>query len=632
MSHQRTVLNSPKGRLDPFCLTSETDSRFLLLIMTVAGTTLNLGAMVLVALTQTESTLVEFAGAACVVLFVFGWTWFAARRQAARRIERDQLEAFPPSGSSQAEQAALEPMSAYVRRTVQSVPELKDAPIRFLWDGQSWEASGVTFGFARQWYVCLRQGLLLHFLQQKIEAFRAVLLHELGHVANRDLAKTTFSIQLGKCFQWTTLALLAIFDGLFVRKLLRVWLGVTSGDGLDEIIRLVVMTNLKSLVILLLVEIIRASILRVREYYADARANLWMGRVAPLFALLNSVEDETAPSQSHARPWMWVRQQFRARLAPLHPTREDRRAALTNRKWLFRPSQEVAFFAGLLIGISLNSNFLAFTAFQELPDMVSRYADPFVGNGASPQELLFGGALIQIAYALFFIGMALVCTFFVVAPMIGTLGVQLQRAAIADRVHPDELKLSTAGTIVRLAGIAGGGTVLGFWLTPLDNALSLSGRALWFAPLLALGWSALLATWLALLSRFSGRFLGRHRGTEFPRRKRRWLSIVSTIALLPALLVMTISQAMLTTVMIGAIELTEANGGGLLLGGLVVAWGLLPVVSAGIWGLGWVRLLRMERKTAAHSGRDWTLASDAVPAPRPSSAARAPAPSAPPPL
>jgi len=134
------------------------------------------------------------------------------------------------------------------------------------------------------------------------------------------------------------------------------------------------------------------------------------------------------------------------------------------------------------------------------------------------------------------------------------------------------------------------------------------------------------------MNRLSGRFLGGHRGAEFPKRKRRWLSIVSAVALLPALLVMTLSQAMLTTVTIRAIELTDANGGKSLLSAVVIAWLVLPIVSAGIWGLGWARLLWMERKTAARSGNAWAQASGAVAAPRPPSTARTPAPLAPPPL
>ena len=620
-----------KRTLDPFCLTSETDSRFLLLVMTVAGTTLNLGALVLVAVTKTESTLIEFTGAAALVLALFAWAWVCARRQAARQIERDGLAPFPPSGVPPAEAPPLAEMSKYLHRTVGAIPELEETPVQFLWDGEGLAASGVTFGFGKRRYVCLRPGLLVHWLQHKLEAFRAVLLHELGHVANRDLAKTTFSIQLGRCFQWTTAALLLVLDGMLVRRLLLNWIQNKTVSEMPAVVWSIVLANVKALAILLLVEMIRSSILRVREFYADARAGAWLGRVAPLFGLLREDEGGTA-LPAVGGPWGWAWRQFRTRLAPLHPTHEARRVALMDRRWLFRPSREVAFFAGLLIGVALNSSFLALNAFQELPEAVARFSERFMGNGAALYELVFAGALITLAQVLLLFGIAVMCAIYIVVPLIGTLGVQLQRAAIADRVLPGATRLSGWTTIARLAGLAGGGAVLGFWLTPVENAFSMRGRSLWLAPVYMLGWGLILAAWLALLSRLSRHFLGGHTGPRFPRQKRRCLALTAAVALLPALLAMTLTQATLTLVVEGLIELNEANGGAMLLRWLVLGWLCLPFVSAGIWGLGWLRLVWLDKRTAAPGGEDWALASRTVPRLRPPSAPRAPAPLAPPPL
>lgn len=614
----RGAAHLPPRHPDPFCLPSETDSRFLLLVLTIAGITLNLGAILTVAVTKTESVFLEFAGAVALTLIVFGWAWFSAHRQAARQVARDQLVPFPPAGVSPDEEKSLGQLAKYIQRTVRLIPELEDAPVQFVWDPKSWLASGVAFGFGKRPYVCLRQGLLLQFVKREIETFRAVLLHELAHVANRDVAKTTFSIQLGRCFYWTTFAVLLIMNGMVVRRLLSTWAAGSSWTTIGDILWLAAKINFKSLIAMLLVEVIRGSVLRVREHYADARASTWMGRAGPLLTLLQPAPREADPPPKLHKPWTWAWQQFRTHLVPLHPTNEDRCAALINRRWLFRPSREVALFAGLLTGLALNSNFLAFTALLGLTDWISRYTGHSLGNSGSTGLLLLAVVLMGFAFLLMFLGQVVLCTAFAVLPLAGTLGVQVQRAAITDRIQPSAAKLLSFSKIAGLAYTAGGGILLGFWLTPLENVLSLTGRALGMAPIYFIGWSAVLALWLALLRHLSSRFLGDHTGPDFPRRKRRLLSLISTGALIPTLLVMTLTQALLTPMVLGFAGLDPANQGApaLVRGVIGAAWLISPVLASGIWGLGWLRLFRLDTKTTGQRGTDWAWTPHAIPRPR----------------
>jgi len=457
-----------------------------------------------------------------------------------------------------------------------------------VWDPKSWHANGVAFGFDKRPYVCLRQGLLVQFLKREIETFRAVLLHELAHIANRDVAKTTFSIQLGRCFYWTTVAMLLIMNGMVIRRLGSTWAAGKSWTTIGDILWLAAKINCKSLIAMLLVEVIRGSILRVREYYADARASTWMGRAAPLLTLLQPAPHKAKPPQSAHKPWTWLWDQFRTHLAPLHPANEDRCAALINRRWLFRPSREVAFFAGLLTGLALNSNFLAFTALLGLTDWISRYTGVSLGTSGSTVLLLLAVVLTGFAFLLMFLGQVALCSAFAVLPLAGTLGVQVQRAAIADRIQPGAVRLLSRSRVAGLACVAGAGILLGFWLTPLDNDLSLTGRALGMAPIYFVGWSVVLVIWLALLWRLSSRFLGGHTGPDFPRRKRRALSIVSAGALIPALLVMSLTQTLLTPMVLGFASLDPANQDApTLVRGIVgAAWLISPLLASGIWGLG----------------------------------------------
>ncbi len=376
--------------------------------------------------------------------------------------------------------------------------------------------------------------------------------------------------------------------------------------------------NCKSLIAMLLVEVIRASILRVREHYADARASTWMGRAAPLLTLLHPAPRPVDRLQKAHAPWTWAWEQFRTHLVPLHPTHKDRCAALINRRWLFRPSREVAFFAGLLTGLALNSNFLVFTALLGITDWISRYTGLSLGRSGSTALLLLAVVLMGLAFVLMFLGQVVLCTAFAVLPLAGTLGIQVQRAAIADRIQPSAARLLSRSRVAGLACVAGAGILLGFWLAPLDNVLSLTGRALGMAPIYLLGWGLVLAIWLALLRRLSGRFLGGHTGPDFPRRKRRALSIVSAGALIPALLVMALTQTLLTPMALGFADLDPANRDApeLVRSILVAAWLIAPLLASGIWGLGWLRLWRLDRRTVRQPGTDWAWAPPALPRPR----------------
>jgi hypothetical protein len=402
---------------------------------------------------------------------------------------------------------------------------------------------------------------------------------------------------------------------------------------ISDILWLAVKINLKSLIIVLLVEVIRSSTLRVREYYADARARTWMGRAAPLLTLLRPAPCEIDRTTKTYKPWTWIWQQFRTQLARLHPTNENRCTALIDRRWLFRPSQEAAFFVGLLIGLSLGGNFLAFTALLELTDLISSYAGQTLGNSKSTGLLVLGVALMGFVLALILLGAIVICLAFAVLPIVGTLGVQVQRAAIADRLQPSAASLLSPAKIIGLACVAGGGILPGFWLTPLENALSFTGRALGMAPIYLIGWSLVLAIWLALLGRLSSRFLGGHTGPDFPRQKRRALSIVSTGALIPALLVMALTQAFLTPMTLEFSGLDPANQGVLALvrSILTAAWLIASFLAAGTWGLGWLKLWQLDKRTLDQPGTDWAWTPHAVPRPmQPPSAPAQALPVAPP--
>ena len=125
--------------------------------------------------------------------------------------------------------------------------------------------------------------------------FRALLLHELAHIKNRDVGRAYFTEAL-----WRSVILVIVIPFGVITGGLAIFscvLTLLSGKVEDWI--WLVIGNVLGLPTLLLIfgvplvvlATIRASLLRIREYYADWRAALW-GSEAPLTSVLKANADQ----------------------------------------------------------------------------------------------------------------------------------------------------------------------------------------------------------------------------------------------------------------------------------------------------------------------------------------------------
>ncbi|MEU1576760.1 M48 family metalloprotease [Streptomyces collinus] len=129
-------------------------------------------------------------------------------------------------------------------------------------------AGAVVYGRFGHYTVCLHAGLLVRRGTDP-EGFRAVVLHELAHIRNRDVDFASASTALWRVF--VVLALLPylyhegrmLFEGLFGLTDSPFWPGVASALGYSL---------LAGLVLVGLVHLARADLLRRRELHADAGA------------------------------------------------------------------------------------------------------------------------------------------------------------------------------------------------------------------------------------------------------------------------------------------------------------------------------------------------------------------------
>lgn len=180
---------------------------------------------------------------------------------------------------------------------------------------------GVAFGRVGRRRVELKSGLLAAARTDR-PAFRAIVEHELAHIRNRDLDASYLTLAL-----WRPFVLLALVVVLGYRDDLQgaAYFGKTPG-----LVAYVVM-------LVLLVYLARNSVLRNREYHADAYAARHEPGRAALIRLL-SVESE-------AEQW--------SRLAGTHPSRRHRRRVLEGAVPIPELGPGDAFVLGMLFALAL---------------------------------------------------------------------------------------------------------------------------------------------------------------------------------------------------------------------------------------------------------------------------------------
>jgi hypothetical protein len=210
---------------------------------------------------------------------------------------------------------------------------LGDGHVEFLIDIVNPAVDGLAFGRRKRPYIALSRGMVALFGADRA-AFRAIVLHELAHVRNRDLGITAVTLALWRSFvivvmvPGTLAAVAGILVGHppgefgqqipFVSGAATAWLYAGQLAGLT-----------------VLAWLTRYTVLRSRELAADARALTWQPDPGPLRELF------AVPARR--RPLIGRLTGLRRRT---HPHLRVRRAALTEPDRLLRPD----FGFGLVLG------------------------------------------------------------------------------------------------------------------------------------------------------------------------------------------------------------------------------------------------------------------------------------------
>jgi Zn-dependent protease with chaperone function len=194
----------------------------------------------------------------------------------------------------------------------------------FLWNPLNLAAGGVAFGRLGRYCVALSGGLVTLFYTD-LPAFKAIVLHELAHIKNKDIDKTYLTVNI-----WRAYVLVALLP--LVMSLMGSSAGVVFGIGW------------RAGVLALLVYLTRNAVLRTREVYADVRASSWGGAKEALERVLVGLKgSEKNKIES---------------LLQVHPDPAYRQAAVKDPAVLFK----ISIWDSLAVGIAASISFASLEA------------------------------------------------------------------------------------------------------------------------------------------------------------------------------------------------------------------------------------------------------------------------------
>ncbi|MFF9169647.1 MULTISPECIES: M48 family metalloprotease [unclassified Streptomyces] len=195
--------------------------------------------------------------------------------------------------------------------------------------------NGVTFGRAGRRHIILSRGLIrLHEGDAADRAaFRAVVLHEVAHLRNRDVDITLITLALLRC--WFALLLFPRMLGDLVGLLFVPGSAPYSGAALLDAAAFAAVALAA-----------RSVILRTREFRADARVVEWMGTPEPLLRAFG-----LASAGPGGRPRRSVRGWW-ARFTRTHPSFAQRRDCLADQTLLMHQGFGFAFVVGFCLPVS----------------------------------------------------------------------------------------------------------------------------------------------------------------------------------------------------------------------------------------------------------------------------------------
>jgi Zn-dependent protease with chaperone function len=214
------------------------------------------------------------------------------------------------------------------------------------------DCSASAFGTRKRSYIQLSTGLIA---TEEPNTFKSIFLHELGHLENRDLTKTSLAVSVMSAMKVLLPAILALFVVYFIyHNLSLLYYGLAIGLKTDTILPTIDFGTsyneigtiaLYFFITGVLIYLFRNQIIRSREFYADAKAAEWLKSTAPIEQTLEKFREQKSKGISLKR---------------YHPSNKERIQLLRDNSKLFSINSWIILSVGLLSGfLSANLTSLA---------------------------------------------------------------------------------------------------------------------------------------------------------------------------------------------------------------------------------------------------------------------------------
>lgn len=316
--------------------------------------------------------------------------------------------------------------------------------------------NGQAYGLGKNFILGLGGGVRL-LLVKAPARFRALILHEFAHIANQDIRLAYFSEAL-----WRAILLIVVipffiilFGWFIVSAIGAILSGNLSGLVLaifQSILGFIVNFIVFALPLLVIV-IILAGLLRVREFYADWRAAQWSAE-GPLLDIL----DASAKMEISNR-------KFRLRF---HPPARARLKVLRDPTELFRLRLDLPFVTGILLAMvitGLNTHYFAVSG--TILGVLMAWVSGLVEMALTSESIRFVQFvnLVWSAISLVTPILTVILILGIGYLIAGTVGLQIQKESVAAKASKD-YGYDWIARLAKAALLMTVGLEIGFLITP----------------------------------------------------------------------------------------------------------------------------------------------------------------------
>jgi len=533
--------------LNPFALPPETNARFNLLLVSVIVLSLILGNYLPVYFlsegdtdkfispkvdhTNAEintaedlkdsgykmiSNSLEYLPSVLISLFIFSaiyiFSYYLYRRHAKEIIYKKNLKKADNTDGK------------YFRLTndIKNITSVYGAEEPEIFIAPDFTTGAQAFGFKNKNMLRIDNGLRM-MAYKNFKRFKAIVLHETGHIINKDVSKTYMARSLWKAvlyiFAVPTLLIILISFSMNIFK--KVSKGLETEDLkkiLLESIPSFLLLTVSITLFFLLIYLLLKSLVRTREYYADRRA-----------ADAGSKEDLDQMFRENSKKEK--RTGYLKSIFRWHPDPQERSKVLDDPTELFTLRNDIGFIVGLLLPFSIFSFIILIKTGLTFTGLLS-------GAGqVISQNMTF--TLLSVIFSILIFIVFCFVPFFITSYLISSsLGLQIQKNVIASL---SEGKISFTFTrifstaFIITCGMAAGSVLIPYFsvLNVMINS-SFSDFIFEKIPLIILSFVMAYTVnflWIIYVKFFTGKIYGRYVKTKPPLKRFYIFNVVSALLL-----------------------------------------------------------------------------------------------------